>query len=222
MLVDDGSSALYTYQIPYQILWRFNGAGTDLEMNFFNLWSTVSLDNRSLNWTGGIVAPHHSRFWEGVGHWWDKHWVDVLGVTLIIGGIALAPFTVGGSYALVGIGLSLLLYNNVPGIRDLVNGLIKYVLDGLEWLGAWLYKIGMMIWKALTWFVDQMIYYGSILIGLLVIAVAIALFVGPIYALIKIMGAFLMMAQGDYDKAAAQLSGLVATGKGLVDKVRGG
>ncbi len=222
MLVDDGSSALYTYQIPYQLLWRYNGAGNLVEMNFFNLWSTVSLDNRSLNWTGGIVAPHHSRFWEGIGHWWDEHWIDILAISLIITGIAIAPFTGGGSLALVGMGLSLFLYNTFPAIRDFVNGLVKYVLDGLEWLGAWLYKIGMMIWKALTWFIDQAIYYGSILIGLLVIAVAIALFIGPIYALVKIMGAFLMMAQGDYDKAAAQLSGLVAQGRSAASTLTGG
>jgi hypothetical protein len=222
MLVDDGSSALYSYQVPYQILWRFSGAGTNLEMNFFNLWSTVSLDNRSLNWTGGVVAPHHSRFWEGVGHWWDKHWVDIVALTLIVGAIALTPFTLGGSLALLGMGITLLLYHNLQGVRDFINGLIKYVLDGLEWLGEWLYKIGMFIWKALTWLLDQAIYYGSILIGLLVIAVAIALFIGPLYAMIKIMGAFLMMAQGDYDKAAAQLSGLVAQGRSAASTLTGG
>jgi hypothetical protein len=96
------------------------------------------------------------------------------------------------------------------------------VLDGLKWLGNWLYKIGMWLWKALTWLFEQIVYYGGILIGLLIIAVAIGLFIGPIYALVKIMGAFLMMAQGDYEKAAAQISGIVATGKSVVARLRPG
>ncbi|MEM0344091.1 MAG: hypothetical protein QXU73_07605 [Thermoplasmata archaeon] len=185
----------------------------------FGMWCSISIQNVSLNETDVVnVGQRHPGFWEGIGRWWDKHWIDIVAAELIVIGAALSLTGVGAVFGvpLMVLGVGMILYNNWPTFRNFVNNFVKMIIDGLEWLGNWVYKVGMAIWKALTWLVDQVVYYGAILLGLLIIAVAVALFVGPIYAEIKILGAFLMMAQGDYDKAAAQLGGLISQGRELV------
>ena len=217
LLVDD-SSRPYYYQDSFQRTYVYAGY-TDLADAFFYPWATLTLaDNETLNYTHDVLKPHGPGFWSGIGHWLQDHWVDVLGVVLIAVGVIAAPFTLGGSLALIGIGLSMILYENWPAFRDFVNNIIKFVLDGLEWLGEWLYKIGLAIWKALTWFVDQLVYYGTYLIGLLIIAASIMVFVLPIYFEMRILSAFLAMAEGDLKAAAAQLGGVVSTAKSLVGR----
>lgn len=200
-------------------------ANNRVDKYFMTMWSSITVDHFTVNTSSIQANTHHGpSFWGGIGNWISDHWVDLTAAALIIGGAALILTGVGAGYGmyLIAAGVSMFLYEHWETFRGLVNGVVKGILDGLNWLGNWLWKIGQMILKALTWFVDQAIYYGSILIGLLIIGVAIALFVTPIYALIKIMGAFLLMAQGDYEKAAAQLSGLVSQGRNVVSKGTGG
>lgn len=222
MLVDNAEASLYYYQIPYQHFSRYYDGETKLEVVWFDLWATASLDSLSLNWTGALPTPHHSGFWEKASAWWDRHWMDIAGILLIIGGVLAAPFTLGGSFVLVSMGVGLILYNNWPEFRNFVNNLIKFVLDGLEWLGNWLWKIGMAIWKALTWFVDQLVYYGSILVGLLIIGVAIALFVLPIKWELEILGAFESLARGDVERAKKQFGETASSMRGVGSKLTGG
>jgi hypothetical protein len=220
LMYDQGASTLYNGPASYQRTQHYSTSGVLQQLLFFQIWNTLSLDSYSLNQTGTHAPPkslathHHGPI--------RLDWCDGIAVLFIVGGIIAAPFTLGGSLVLIGIGIGMILYQNWPALRGAVDGLIKGVLDGLSWLGNWIWKLGEYIWKALTWFVDQIVYYGSILIGLLIIAVAFGLFIVPIYALIKIMGAFLLMAQGEYEKAAAQISGLVAQGRSAAGTVTGG
>ena len=163
----------------------------------FNMWATCALQDNSLNVTAGTDLDQTSGFWEGVGRWWDKHWVDVVGFTLVAVGLIAVPFTGGLSIALVVAGITMLLYDNWPAFRDAVDSFVGMLTDGLTWLGDWLYKIGMAIWKALTWFVDQLIYYGSLLIGMLMIVVALAIVIIPVYMTMNIMGGILLLVKGD-------------------------
>jgi hypothetical protein len=201
-----------------------NGVTID-QIIWFSPWCTCLIQDSVYNetWTA-MIKKAHKPFWSGVSSWWDEHWIDVANVLILGAGMFLMaiPGCQGFGLALIAMSIGIFLYDNVDWVRNLVNGAIGMVLDGLKWLGNWLYKIGMWLWKALTWLFEQIVYYGGILIGLLIIAVAIGLFIGPIYALVKIMGAFLMMAQGDYEKAAAQISGIVATGKSVVARLRPG
>lgn len=182
----------------------------------FGMWCTISIQNVSLNETA-VINPGEDLggFWDGIGNWWDKHWVDVLGAILIVAGVILICTGVGAGFGvlLIVAGIALILYNN-----HILDGLIQMIIDGLEWLGNWLWKIGAWIWEALTWLVEQIVYYGSIILGLLIILVAIFIFVVPVYFEIKILGAFLAMAQGDYREAAAQLGSVVSAGRTMMGR----
>lgn len=226
---DSPTGTVLTTPNYFEILRPYSGipalyTGYKEQQAWFAPFCSVALANSTYNRTDEITPVTHKGFWSGVGHWWDKHWVDIVGCLLIVGGAVLVATGVGAGFGAVMIatGIGILLYRNWPAFHDAVDKFVGMVIDAIQGLGNWLYKLGMWLWKALTWLVDQIVYYGSILIGLLIIAVAIALFVGPIYAEIKIMGAFLMIAKGDYEKAAAQLSGLVAQGRSAVSTVTGG
>jgi hypothetical protein len=182
-------------------------------LNFFDLWGSLTVENYTYNKTGAfpLAVVHHSGFWTGIGHWWDKHWMDILGFALIYGGMVLLPFTGGGSFILISAGIGMFLYNNWPALRHAVNGVLKFVLDGLQWLGNWLYKIGLAIWKVLTWFIDQLIDYGSQLIALIIYALAVLIPIIIITTATKLMSVFLKIAKGDLAGAASEGRQLVST-----------
>jgi hypothetical protein len=137
--------------------------------------------------------------------------VDIVGVLLIVAGVVAAPFTLGGSLVLISVGVGIILYNNWPAFRDWVNGAVKFVLDGLSWLGNWLYKIGLAIWKALTWFVDRLFDFGSQLIALIIYGLAVLIPVTVITMTTKLMSMFYKIAKGDLEGAASEGRSLVST-----------
>ena len=210
LMFDAGASALYDYQLPYQRVWHFNALGHDVEQMFFDLWMSASIDNRTYNMTGA-VSTHHSGFWKGVGHWFNDHWTDIIAIELIAIGVLAAPFTLGGSLVLIGIGVGMILYNNWGQFRDFVNGLAKFVLDGLSWLGNWLWKLGMWISKALTWFIDRLVDFGSQLLALVIYGLAVMIPLLIITMTTKLMSVFYKLAKGDLEGAAAEGKSLVHT-----------
>ena len=178
----------------------------------FGMWCTISVQNVSLNETSVLnLGAHHTGFWEGIGHWWEAHWMDIIGGELIIIGALLIVITgwtgVGAVFglALIAIGVGMILYNN-----HILDGILQMIIDGLSWLGNWLWKIGQFIWKALTWFVDQLVYFGAILIGMLMVVVALLIFIFPLYMEVKILGAIYYLVQGDVARASSALEGAVA------------
>jgi len=191
---------------------------------WFSPFCSVALANTTYNRTDELVPVTHKGFWSGVGSWWDKHWVDVLGVIMIVGGAILVATGVGAGWGVVLIagGISLLLYHNIDFIRNAVDHFLGMIIDAIQGIGNWLYKLGMMIWKALQWLVDKIIYYGAILIGMLMIAVALAIFITPLYMEIKILGAIHYMVLGDMERASASMGGALAPvkqGASLIGKV---
>ena len=210
LMFDAGASALYDHQLPYQRVWHHDSLGYDKEQLFFDLWMTASIDNRTYNMTGA-VSTHHSGFWKGIGHWFNDHWTDIIAIELIAIGVLAAPFTLGGSLVLIGIGVGMILYNNWPAFRDFVNGVVKGVLDGLSWLGNWLWKLGQWIWKALTWFIDRLVDFGSQLLALIIYGLAVMIPIFIITMTTKLMSMFYKISKGDLEGAASEGKALVST-----------
>jgi hypothetical protein len=100
--------------------------------------------------------------------------------------------------------------------RDAINA----VRAGLEAIGNFILAVGQAIYDALVWFADAVMEYGSVLLGLLIIAVALALFFAPIYTQLKLWGIAWRMAEGDVQAAAAQAQDLASQASGIVSKFR--
>ena len=106
----------------------------------------------------------------------------------------------------------------LPGWME--NGLDK-IRDFLKGIGDFIVSIGEGLWDALKWLADVIVEYGSILLGLLIIGVALMLFFIPIYAQLKLWGIIWSMAQGKLEKATAQAQDLASAAGGAAGKIKG-
>jgi hypothetical protein len=177
----------------------------------FGMWCSISVQNVSLNETDVLnLGHHHTGFWEGIDHWWDDHWLDVVGGELIVIGVftmAIAGWTgVGAVFgaALICAGIGLILYNN-----HVLDGILKMIIDGLIWLGNWLWKVASFIWKVLTWVIDQLIDYGSQILAILIYGLAVIVPVTIMTMFTKLMSVFYKIAKGDLTGAAAEAKEMV-------------
>lgn len=149
----------------------------------------------------------------------------VVGATAIATGIGI-PL----GAALIAGGVSMIILENVAhgmgyqGLPDLLTGVFTNVLDAawdtLSGVGDFLWSIGESIYDAIVWFIDAVIEYGSVLLGLLIIGVALALFFIPIYTQLKLWGIVWSMAKGKLDKAVSQAQDLYGQAQEVVGKVR--
>jgi len=209
-----------TEQINYMAIYSTIGVGYKIMPIFMGIRSTIAIENESLNHTSIYTVGISKKPWYSgmIFEFFSDHWVDILGIALIAGGILLVPFTGGWSLLMVAAGVTILLYDNWDEFRDLVDKFVGMVIDGLSWLGNWLYKIAMEVWKALTWFVDQIIYYGAILLGMLIVAVAIFIFGYALQIQLSFWKMILALVDGDLEKAEKQAGKLTGTIKGMAGR----
>ncbi len=139
--------------------------------------------------------------------------------------VVLGSFLMGGSgvawwvvSALTDLPSPIDVYRTVKGA---FNNALDLIWDSLKALGNFLWSIGEYIYDALTWLADQIMEYGAVLLGLLIIGVALALFFIPIYAQLKLWGIVWSMAQGKFEKAAAQAQDLASAASSAAGKVKG-
>ena len=93
-----------------------------------------------------------------------------------------------------------------------VSGWLRNAIDNarefFEGVGEFLISIGEGLWDAITWLADAIVEYGSVLLGLLIIGVALILFFYPIKWQLGFWDMVWAMASGDWKGAAKAASGL--------------
>lgn len=134
--------------------------------------------------------------------------------SLMLGGVGVAWWALS---ALTDLPSPIDVYRAVSGF---VSNLIDIAWDILSGIGSFLWSIGEYIWDALSWLAEQIIEYGAILLGLLVIGVALVLFFAPIYAQLKLWGIVWSMAQGKIEKAVSQAQGLANTASSVAGRLK--
>lgn len=156
----------------------------------------------------------------------------IIGTIMIVVGAAAIATGIGiplGA-ALIAGGVSIIILEEVAhglgyqGLPDLLSGVFTNIIDAawdaLSAVGDFLWSIGESIYDAIVWFIDAVVEYGSVLLGLLIIGVALALFFIPIYAQLKLWGIIWSMAKGKLDKAVSQAQDLYGQAQDVVGKVR--
>ena len=113
------------------------------------------------------------------------------------------------------------IYAGARYIAGLVSNAIDKIWKVLKGIGDFLIAIGEMIWHALEWLAEQIIEYGSILLALLIVGIALLLFFTPIYAQLKLWGIAWSLAEGKFQKAAAQAQDLADTASSAAGKIKG-
>lgn len=109
-------------------------------------------------------------------------------------------------------------------VNNIFNGIFRNLLDNireaLEGVGKFIISIGEAFYDGLKWLADAIQEYIPILLGLLIIAVALGLFFGPIFVQLKLWGIAWRMAEGDVQAAAAQAQDLASQASGVMSKLR--
>lgn len=200
----------------YQIM-HYTDADT-WQRFFFSPWLTCSVDPYTWNKTYVPSLPDNGQgasFQYPDRDFFLAHWLDEIGGILWDLGekVAVSPYIPGGKVIgaiLMSAAVVSWLYADLneflwdlPGIA--ANWAIKNLLDGLSKIGNWIYNIGMKIWKALTWLVDQLFYYGSIVLAMLIYGLAVLVPIGMILLTIKVMSILLKIAKADLEGAAAEV-----------------
>ena len=100
-----------------------------------------------------------------------------------------------------------------------------WVQDGLNWawdqlqaFGQWLYKIGQDIIGAIQWLIDTLVYYGSIILGILILILAFVVLFLPIWVTAKISQIIVHAAQGRTDKAVDGMGEIAGKTSALVKR----
>lgn len=152
-------------------------------------------------------------------------------IMIVVGAVAIATgIGIPLGVALMAGGVSMIVLENIAhgmgyqGLPDLLAGVFTNILDAawdvLVGVGEFLWSIGEMIYDAIVWFIDALVEYGSVLLGLLIIGVALALFFIPIFVQLKLWGIIWSMAKGKLDKAVSQAQDLYGQAQDVVGKVR--
>jgi hypothetical protein len=210
-----------TVQIAHTI------TSTSAQRIFFSPWLTCSVDAFTINCTA-VASPAGED-----GSAWIlperdfslARWFDLLGAVLWDRGQDLMQSdgleSVGAVFGVVLMAAGVISWIAADWLEkgyDFAKSVIRTIIDVILDIGTWLWNVAMKIWDALTWLAEKIVYYGSIILGLLIILVAMFIFIVPVYFEIKILGAFLAMANGDYEKASAQLAGVVSAGKSMIGR----
>lgn len=92
---------------------------------------------------------------------------------------------------------------------------IGWVMDGLQTIksalidfGQFLYRVAQSVVGALSWAVEQIVYYGSIILGILILILAIIVLFLPIYISAKIATMIVNASRGRTDLVTADMENL--------------
>lgn len=145
----------------------------------------------------------------------------VLGIIVTVGGVVLMVICPPVGIAVAGLGVSMIIASNWEKLKDAAeNGYLWFknqidaAWDALKAFGNFLNSIGEMILQAFNWLWDQIIEYGSYLLALLVVGVALAIFIFALWGQLKIYSIFLNLAKGKVDAAKRDAQDLANVGAG--------
>jgi hypothetical protein len=147
----------------------------------------------------------------------SNYYGTIIGAILVvIGGVAVATGVLAPIGFLIGGMGAVMIAADLQRGGTLINGNVQgwlsnpldAIWDTLVAVGEFLWSVGEALYDAITWIVDAINDYLPILLGLLIIGVALALFFVPIYAQLKLWGITWSLAEGNLQKAAAQASDL--------------
>lgn len=142
----------------------------------------------------------------------------IIGACLVVaGGLMIATgFLAPVGAVIAGVGTAMIIVDVAKGGHLIEKGVLPgwmenaldKVRDALSGIGEFILSIGEGLWDALEWLVDAIVEYGSVLLGLLIIAVALMLFFYPIKWQLGFWGMVWAMAEGDWKGAAKAAQGL--------------
>lgn len=140
-------------------------------------------------------------------------------------GMVFNVFIPGGGFTMATTVIDAL-YRFGHALRDTIYNYLQdkldWIRDGLQTIGDWLWKVGQAIVTVLRWVIETIVYYGSIILGILLFILAFVVLFVPMWATLKIAMAFRKALFGDIDGAAGELKGIVSAAASVSKRIPGG
>lgn len=143
----------------------------------------------------------------------------IIGACMIVAGAILVAtgFLAPVGFVLMGTGALVIIADLAKGghlwgggpVSGWMTNALDKIRDALNAIGDFLISIGEGLWDAITWLVDAIIEYGSILLAILCLGVVCFLAFFIIWAQIKLWSMGLKVAKGDLEGAASEGAGVV-------------
>jgi hypothetical protein len=156
---------------------------------------------------------------------WYRVGMFLGGILLIMAGSIVTLVCPPAGLLMIGVGIGM----TITSLSDkLWNGLSGAVSDALNWaydklaaLGNFIWKVGQSIAGLIIKFAETLVYFGSIVLGIILFILAFIVLFIPMYFTLKLAMAFRKAVFGDIEGSANEIRGLVNTTQGAVSKVRG-
>lgn len=103
-----------------------------------------------------------------------------------------------------------------------VRTILTILKNQIAAFGEWIWTVGQKIVGAVKWFVETFVYYGSIVLGILILILSMVVFWTPLYFTAKGAMAFRKAILGDIEGAMDEVKGASTTVLGMARKVGGG
>jgi len=209
----------WRYMPSHYFMW--NDTALNFDIVFWQIQAYVQLNNYKWTQSGAPTdsRPVEPRSWEDMD-FTEKAFYGV-GKFLITMGSVATHFNPGIGYALNAAGTTLQLiaqYADLPDPFGWLSDGLNWVWNKLQTVGEWLYKVGQAIIGAISWFVDALVYYGSIILGILILVLAFIVLFLPIWASAKVAQIIVHAASGRTAVAVDEMGNMASRSTGLLKR----
>jgi len=199
----------YRWDPQHFFIW--NDTSGEYDWVFWKIQAISQLNN--YKWTQSAAKTDSQNIepkdWEDM-NFLEKNFF-LQGKFLITMGETISLLYPPAGYAITVAGMSAVLvaeYGNLPDPFGFLTDGLNWIWDKLRGFGQWLYKVGQSIVGAIKWFVEQLIYYGSVILGIFILITAFIVLFTPMYFTAKVGMMIRKAALGDVDGAMGEISKL--------------
>lgn len=107
-------------------------------------------------------------------------------------------------------------YDRIAETAGRVRDKLNDAWDALKEFGTWLYKIGQAIIGVISWFIETLIYYGSIILAIFILVLAFVVLFLPIWGSAKVAQIIINVSRGRSDLAVAEMGDIAGRASSLV------
>jgi hypothetical protein len=143
------------------------------------------------------------------------------GSFLVRAGDAVVPFSFGLGTALRSVGATVQFigkYGDLPDPIGWVWDGIQRVASAFQTFGTWIWRAVQSAVGAISWFIETLTYYGSIILGILILILSFIVLFFPIWASAKIGQIIVKASLGDTRGAVDDMGAIAQTTKKMVGR----
>lgn len=192
----------------------YNHTSVEWDVGHWQIQHVIQQNNYywEMNVPPAPVDESAGREWEDMD-WLEKSFYVAGHVLIVMGDLGVNVIPPWGE-KITEYGMAMVMiakYVDLPTLSGWISDGLNWAWDKIKDFGAWVYKVGQDIIGAVSWFVDQLIYYGSIILAILILALSIVIAFFLFYAPAKLAMALIAAFRFRGREAVGHIQDLSAT-----------